>query len=167
MNIKIPVLMILLFACALQATAQNNFPYENYKTRTLSEILEISADLQKKPNEKLPVPDTIFSGDFLHSQVRVKFMSKSRPISTERKELLGSWQKSFSVDARTIALFTNEYLFMECGTEYWILVQGPVAAFFPKELKEGDMVSLYLTRAAGRKTKDGYDWILLVNEFDK
>jgi hypothetical protein len=164
---KIIILIAVILAFSIAAAAQSDFPYEKYKPRTISEILAISAEMQKKPDDKLPVPNIIFSADFLHSQVRVKFQNKSRPIPAERKELLGQWQKVFSVDGKLAARFTDEYLFTECGVEYWMPVQSQVASYFPKELKEGDMITLYLIRSAGRKTKDGFDWIFLVNEFEK
>jgi hypothetical protein len=48
-------------------------------------------------------------------------------------------------------------------------VQKPVTAYFPKELKEGDMVTLYLMRATGKRAQGSaaWDWIYLVNEFIK
>jgi hypothetical protein len=163
---KVAILTVVILAFSITSAAQNDFPYEKYKNRTLAEILQMSLDMGK-PSDNVPIPSIIFSGDFLHSSVRVKFMNKSRPISATRKEIMTLWQKTFSVDEKLVTLFTNEHLFTECGIEYWIPVQSQVASYFPKELKEGDMITLYLMRGPGKKTKESSDWVFLVNEFVK
>lgn len=163
---KVVILAAVILAFSIPAAAQNDFPYEKYKNRTVAEVLQLSFDI-KPPDDKGITTSLIFSADFLHSSARVKFMNKSRPISAARKELMTHWQKSFSVDEKLVARFINEYLFTECGVEYWMPVQSPVASYFPKELKEGDMITVYLIRGPGKKTKESSDWVFLVNEFEK
>lgn len=58
-------------------------------------------------------------------------------------------------------------LFKECDNEYWIPVQKQVIPHFAKELKKGDMVSLFIVRVGGEKAKDRWDWLFIVNEFQK
>ncbi len=168
--------LFLVTALSFSASAQDKFPYDKYKNRTLSEIVEQSSDFPKavfdaegKPLPVPGIPDFMFSPDFLHSQVRVRFMNKVRPIQAETKDVLNKWKTTFNIDDKLLGLFVSEYLFTECNREYWIAVQKQVADYFPKELKTGDMVTLYLIRAAGRKSKDGktFEMLFLVNEFEK
>jgi hypothetical protein len=159
------------FGQVTDAPTQSDFPYDKYTSRTLAEIIGLSSNFPKSDSngKPIPMPDLFFSADFLHSRVRVRFMNKSRTMPTDTKDLLESWRKSYGLDTKLIGRFETEYLFKECNSEYWIPVQSPVAAYFPKELKEGEMVTLYLIRSVGKKAADGksFDFIFLVNEFDK
>ncbi len=169
--VKIFLFLFVLLGSCLAIYAQDDFPYDKYLPRTLAEIGELNVALQNASpaGKDLKMGGLIFDADFLYSHARVKFMNKSRPISADRKELMGLWQKTFSIDEKNMALFENEYLFKECNTEYWIPVQKQVAGYFAKELKEGDMLTLYFLRASGKRAKGSevWDWIYLVNEFIK
>src|ERR1044072_2209760 len=162
MMVKIFFFSFFLLGNCLAAYAQNDFPYDKYSPRTLAEIGELNA-VTEKASPDINDPKTsgrILDADFLYSRVRVKFMNKSRPISAERKELMGFWQKTFGLDEKKMTLFENEYLFKECNTEYWMPVQKQVAGYFAGELKEGDMVTLYLMRASAKRAKGSgvWDW---------
>src|SRR5262245_6764514 len=102
MILRILTFFVLLCGVSLGISAQNNFPYEKYLARTMGEIGELNQGLQNaSPVAKDPkMNGLIFDADFLYSHVRVKFMNKSRPMSAERKETLGFWQKSFSLDEK-------------------------------------------------------------------
>ncbi len=170
MMVKIFFFSFILLGNCLAIYAQSDFPYDKYSPRTMGEIEELSLVMQNSmPDANIKTGGLIFDADFLYSHVRMKFMNKSRPVSAERKEVMGVWQRTFSLDEKTIASYESEYLFRECNKDYWIAVQKPVASYFPKELKEGDMVTLYLMRATGKRAKgsDVWDWIYLVNEFIK
>lgn len=164
-------LTLVIAGNLLPVLAQDKFPYEVYKPRTLSEIVALNSDLKSADViiGKKDIPQITLNADFLHSQARLKFMNKSRPVSSDRKELLKIWQKTFAVDEKIAALYENEYLFKECDTEHWIPVQKQVASYFPKELKENDMVSLFIMRIGGQKLKttNNWDWLFLANEFVK
>lgn len=58
-------------------------------------------------------------------------------------------------------------LVKECDKEYWVTVQKQVAGYFPKELKAGDRITLYLMVVGGVKTAEKWDVVFLVNEFRK
>ena len=168
-SLKLLFILFIFAGSAAAIRAQNTFPYEVYKARTVSEIIAANADLKTADVVfgKKDAPQMVLYADFLHSEARVKFMNKSRPISAARKELIKFWQTTFGIDEKLAALFENEYLFKECGVDYWIPVQKQVAAFFPKELKEGDTISLYMMRGGGARVGNAWDWLFLVNEFEK
>lgn len=163
------ILLFILIGNSLVIYAQeDSFPYDVYKPRTLSEIVILNLDVKNADvtvGKSKEAPQMVLNADLLHSQVRVKFMNKSRPISADRKELLKLWQKTFGIEDKIVNLYENEYLFKECDYDYWIPVQKQVAAYFPKELKEGDMVSLFIIRVGGRKINANWDWLFLTNEF--
>jgi hypothetical protein len=102
-----------------------------------------------------------------YSAVRVEFADKSRPISPARLNLIKSWQGTLGIDAKILTLLENEFLFKECDKEYWIPVQKQVAAYFPKELKKGDRITLYLMVVGGVKSNNGLEGVFLTNEFKK
>lgn len=167
---KFLLLLTLIFiGNSFTAYAQSDFPYDKYKPRTLSET--INQDPEGKAADliitKKDIPLVFSYTDLLYSQVRVKFMNKSRPFSADRKETFDLWKKTLAIDEKIVALYENEYLFKECNNEYWIPVQKQVAAFFPKELKEGDMISLFITRIGAKKINDNWDWLFLSSEFIK
>lgn len=166
---KLILALFVLAFCAATVRAQDEFPYDVYKPRTVSEMVALNADGKNADvvYGKTDAPQMVLYADFLHSQTRVKFANKSRPISAARRELLKFWQTTFKMDEKILNLYENEYLFKECESEHWIPVQKQVAAYFPKELKEGDMISLFLMRGGGRKVGSGWDWVFLVNEFKK
>ena len=63
--------------------------------------------------------------------------------------------------------YETEYLYKEGADEYWLGTQTPVAKYFPKELKPGDKITLYVISIGGYRTKDGVDCVILVEEYQK
>ncbi len=143
------------------------FPYEKYDPRTLSELVKMGEEAGKNtPNDKAKI---IIDGKPFYSAIRVKFVGTSKPVTKEEKDYLKLWQGSLGYDEEILKMYENKYLFKECDKEYWIPVQKQVATYFPKELKSGDMITLYLMYAGGFKLKptDEWDFLFLVNEFRK
>ncbi len=156
------LLIFALFFTAHIVPAQD-FDYDRYKPRTLSELIELNNPKLEDSTKKT----FIISADWFHSHVRLKYIGTSRVISAERKELINNWKKAFNINAETTDMFEKEYLFKECDKDYWLPVQKQVASFFPKELKAGEMVTLYLFFGGGIKTKVKSEYLFLVNEFVK
>jgi len=102
-----------------------------------------------------------------YSAVRVTYVGTSRPLTTEKKTLYKMWQESLGIDPKIPTMLENEYLVRECDKEYWVTVQKQVAGYFPKELKSGDRITLYLMVVGGVKITDKWDFVFLVNEFRK
>ncbi|HYJ90229.1 MAG TPA: hypothetical protein VEV84_02890, partial [Pyrinomonadaceae bacterium] len=103
------------------------------------------------------------------SVVRVKYAGKIREMSAVKKDLLKSyWAKLFAQDSDKYSdLYENDFLFTENGVEYWLPVQKQVSAYFPKELKEGDDIDIYIVRAGGVCIKKECDWLFLVEEYKR
>ena len=157
-------IFLLMFT---KSTLTQTFPYEEYKPRTLSELIA----MDESGSENIPKDkgQMIIHAKPFYSAVRVKFIGTSKPVSKEEIDYLKLWQGSLGYDAEILKFYENKYLFKECDKEYWIPVQKQVAAYFPKELKEGDMITLYLMYPGGLKLKptDNWNFLFLVNEFQK
>ncbi len=155
----------LLLACGPAALAQDSFPWDKYQSRTFAEVVRANND---EVNSRPALSDkvvSLFSGDPLYSQVRVTYTSTTRKIPPARKAHLEEWGKTFGVKPEIMALYESELLVTECGSEHWVPVQKQVLQHFEKELKKGDMVTLFTMFAGGRKIEGGWHWLFLVNEF--
>lgn len=168
---RILVLKLLLSSCAiligaLSCAAQNKFPYNEYDPRTVAELVQ-NGTAAIPPN--LTTKYMMLDAKPFYSAIRLKYVGTSRPVPPEKKEVFKMWQESMRPNADITALIDNEYLFRECDAEYWIPVQKQVAAYFPKELKSGDLITVYLMVIGGVRLapKDSYQPVFMVNEFRK
>lgn len=159
------VLFIAILSFFAQTSYSQSFPYQEYKTRTLGELVEMNSDVKKV--DYADKKGVLINSKPFYSAIRVEFTGKSRPISSEKMNLFKMWQESLGVNANVLTLLKDEYLFKECDKDYWIPVQKQVAAFFPKELKSGDKITLYLMAVGGVKPKDMWEFVFLTNEFKK
>ena len=157
-------ILLFVFAGISSASAQG-FPYQDFKPRTLREIAALEKDVEEAKYDK---PQIVFHGDLLLSVVRVVYTGESRQINKTKSEMLANWSKMYTGEKEDYAqLYQTDLLFTEDGKEYWLPVQKQVIPYFAKELKKGDVVDLYLVRAGGLHLKDSWDWMLLVEEFNK
>jgi hypothetical protein len=155
---------MLLLGCCFHSFAQG-FPWDDFKPRTLKEIVSLDAEEIKDSEKQNRV---ILHADMLLSVVRVKYTGKSRSISKTKKEFLQQWAQTFTGDGeKYAAMYEEDLLFTESGVDYWLPVQKRVTPHFAKELKEGEDVDLYLVRAGGVCSKKVCDWFFLVEEFQK
>lgn len=156
---RISIVFVLL-ACYGLANGQDT--WDRHKTRTLSEIVQQHSD-----SETLKGSDAFFTGDEFPSQVRVTYTGSSRKVSTARQDHIASWTKTTGRSPEIGKLFDTEMLFIEGSVEYWLPVQRQVIPYFSKELKKGERVTLYTVWIGGYKCTGKWDWIFLVNEFDR
>lgn len=165
--------MITAFVLGFYSAAfsQDESPWDKYKFRTLPEIIKFNDGVVAE-SMKITKPagkTDLISADLFHSKVRISFVGTSRPISKTHQELMTHWSKSLGFSQDTINLYEKEFLFKDCDKEYWIPVQKKVSEFFPKELKPGDMVTLFVIHVGGRKESAAkeFDWLFLSTEFEK
>lgn len=155
---------VLLLGCCTLSLAQG-FPWDDFKPRTLKEIVSLDAREIKESEKQNKV---ILHADMLLSVVRVKYTGKSRRISETKKGFLLNWAQTFTSNGEQYtAMYEEDLLFTEGGVEYWLPVQKKVVPHFAKELKAGDDVDVYLVRAGGVCSKKVCDWFFLVEEFQK
>ena len=160
--------VVVVLAGGLGVRAQDTFPYDQFMPRTVGELVRAGAASIDVDNDPAKVHMMIDAKPFL-SAIRLKYVGTSRPVPAERRQVLEMYQKSMQPKADIPSLVDNEYLFRECDTEYWIPVQKQVAAYFPKELKPGDMITVYLMVIGGIKlnSKDPYQPVFLIEEYKK
>lgn len=165
-NFLLSLLLTAILSVFSQTIYSQGFPYQEYKTRTLSELIEMGSDVKKTDLEDKQ--GILIQAKPFYSAIRVEYTGKSRTISSEKINLFKIWQGSLGINAKVLTLLQDEYLFKECDQEYWIPVQKQVAAYFPKELKSGDRITLYLMAVGGVKVKkNDWDFVFLTNEFKK
>jgi hypothetical protein len=162
---RILLLLILISPLLTFISFAQGFPWDDFKRRTLKEIVSVDA---KEIEDSELENRAIFHTDLLLSVVKVKYMGKSRPLSEVKKDFLKKWAQTFAPNADEYAAhYEKDFLFMEGDVEYWLPVQKKVSAYFPKELKEGEEVDIYIVRAGGVCSKKVCDWLFLVEEFQK
>lgn len=163
-------LMFVLAICSFSSpfTFAQDFPYQEYKTRTLSELIAMD-DVEANKDFANGKGQMIIHTKPFYSAVRVKYIGTSKLVTKEEKDYLKLWQGTLGYPEEIPQMYENKYLFKECDKEYWIPVQKQVAAYFQKELKENDMITLYLMYPGGIKLKptDNWNFIFLVNEYQK
>jgi len=140
------------------------FPWDEFKPRTLKEIAGMEGDVDKRDQKENNV---VFHANILSSRVRVTYTGTSRAISKTKTEMIRNWCKSMGQTKEYADSYESEFLFIEDSLEYWLPVQKKVSAYFDKELTKGDAIDLYLVRAGGIRTAGKWDWMLLVEEFQK
>ncbi|HJP85072.1 MAG TPA: hypothetical protein VJ852_03735 [Gemmatimonadaceae bacterium] len=126
-------------------------------------IRESAPALHKDSADKRP------SDHFLHGNptlATVIYKGRSRSINPIRVSLLRDWGLSFLRDSTLSADFHREYLFQEGDSLFWLPVQDRVAAYFPKELRAGQQVNLYVILIAGEYLDGKITWAFIVNEFN-
>ena len=162
---RILILLILVSPLFTSTAFGQGFPWDDFKRRTLKEIVNIDArEIEESGREN----KVIFHADTLLSMIRVKYTGKSRPLAEVKKDFLKKWAQTFSQNAHEYAAhYERDYLFKEGDVEYWLPVQKQVSAYFLKELKEDEEVDIYIVRAGGVCSKKLCDWLFLVEEFQK
>ena len=157
--------VLALFASG--ASAQG-FNYDAYQPTTLYEAKAEFIEVARQPISGRP-------GAFLTSyfnqggqrwRAQATYSGKSRPLDAEELKFVRDWLKSSQRD-ELADIFVDSHLFTLDGAEYWLPVQAPVAKFFPKELKPGDKIDLYLVEIGGTRRGDHWLWLPLVSEFRK
>lgn len=138
---------------------------DDYKSRTLKEVTTKASDAESLGNKEETM---MVEADILPSRVRVTYKGSARPIPQIKKEVLLQWARRYagSVEHYTVP-YETEMLFTENGTEYWLAVRKQSLTHFEQELKKGEAVDLYLIRVGAARIGDKWEWMLLVESFQK
>jgi hypothetical protein len=138
--------------------------WDTYKSRTLMEIIENHKSDLGNGGEQVSI---LLTGDSFPSRVSLRYTGKSRKVTRQRTEVISGWAKSQKVNAEIVALFERELLFIEGPVEYWIPVQKQLIPYFQREVKEGEVINLFVIWIGARKEMDNIEWVFLGNEFNK
>lgn len=163
------LLLTLVFATISQTVKAQGFPYHLYDTRTMAELNELNSVAEK--TQVVGKTQIAISANPFYSAVRVEYAGQSRTLSERKLGFYKLWATALDVgssntDFNILDIIQKEYLFKECDKEYWITVSTPAANDFPKDMKKGDRITLYLMMAGGLKfDKEAWDYMYLANSF--
>ena len=147
-----------------QASSKKPRTLDDYQPRTLKEI----AALEPDPKSLRDKQDRLFvTADFLPSRVRVTHRGSTRPIPKFKKEALCQWARLYAgFPEHYTKPYQTEMLFVENGVRYWLAVPKKSLPQL-KKFKKDEALDLYLIRVGGAIIAEKYDWMLLVEDFQK
>ncbi|NNE68128.1 MAG: hypothetical protein HKN33_16310 [Pyrinomonadaceae bacterium] len=160
---------VLVFSAVCETAYSQGFPYHLYAPRTLSELNDLNTKVMKE-SEVEGSKNLAISAKPFYSAIRLQYAGKSRSLSKEKAGLFKIWAESLNVQSTNtksgvLDIIKKEYLFRECEKEYWLTVQTPAANDFPKDMADGDLITLYLMVVGGIETKGKWESIYLTNSF--
>ena len=163
---KLQALLAALTLTLFAGGAARAFDYDAFQPTTLSKA---RAEFVEVASQPIPGrPGAFLTSSFNQGGQRWRtpatYTGQSRPLDADELKFIRDWLKS-SQRENLAGIFTDSHLFTADGVEYWLPVQAPVATFFPKELKPGDKIDLYLVEIGGTRRGDRWLWLPLVSEF--
>ena len=162
---------IVLLSLPLNA-ADGQARWDRYEAGTLTAIIRaqgpiILANESLVPTKSSPKhPGYHYSGEDYPTRALVVYKGDSRPLDPNRREILRGWGLAFQRDSTVADNFTREYLFQEGDQALWLPVQDTVASYFQKELKPGQLVTLYAMFLGAYYAGRDITWAFIVNEFE-
>lgn len=168
-KLVITLLLLFVFSGITQTAYSQGFPYHLYAPRTMAELTELNSVAEK--TQTIGKTQISISAKPFYSAVRLEYMGENRKLSERKSAFYKIWATALNVgsantDQDVLDVIEKEYLFKECDKEYWITVQTPAANDFPKDLKKGDLITLYLMMAGGMKyDEEAWNYMYLTNSF--
>lgn len=138
---------------------------DDYKLRTLKEIRAVGADIVKEQTEGAT---TLVHGDLFPSRVRVTYKRSTRPLTPEKKDVIYRWAQQYAgAPQHYTGQYTAEALFTENGADHWLVVKSEDPPWLRKNVRRGRAVDLHLIRLGAFKSRNTWQWVLLVEHFAK
>jgi len=160
------IIVALLFALPFRGSLAQS-TWDRYQPGTLTAATSAADSIIRQSLIEVPDkhPSEHFFGDKRAILATVIYKGDSRPINPIKHQLIARWGMSILRDSSIAADFHREYLFQEGDKLFWLPVQDPVATYFPKELRPGQAVSLFVMLIAAYSEDDVITWATIVNEF--
>ena len=138
---------------------------EDYQARTLREIAANGMEAVTRGEAE---GNAIVIGDLLPSRVTVTNTGNTRQMPAARKEVIRSWAARYAGSMEHYTLpYQTEYQFMENGAPYWIAVRTQSLPDFEQSFRNGDKIDLELIRLGGVNNGGRWEWVLLVENFNR
>ena len=159
---------VVLFGAA-QVSFSQGFPYHLYSPRTMAELAVLGSEIED--GQTVGLTKLGISANPFYSAVRLEYAGEMRNLSERKIGYYKMWAAALDVGStntkqNVLDILQKEYLFKECDKEYWITVSTPAANDFPKEMKKGNRITLYLMLAGGMKyDKEAWTGMYLANSF--
>jgi hypothetical protein len=154
---------LLLGGLARTGQAQNN--WSRYTPGTMDAVIQQHDSSIRADHAGKKGPALVVSGDDFPTVARVTYRGESRPLDSNRREVLREWSLAFLRDTSAVTDFHREYLFQEGKRAMWLPVQDTVASYLGRELRPGQPVTLYVIWAGAHYAGKDITWTFLVNEF--
>jgi hypothetical protein len=137
----------------------------DYKPRTLKVIAAPERYADGRGNKEETVRVT---ADILPSRVRVTYTGLSRPLPQIKKEVVHQWARLYAGSTESYTEpYDTEMLFTEDRAEYWLAVRKKALPQVRQELKQGELVDLYLIRVGAARASGKWEPMLLIESFQK
>ena len=156
----------LAYGQTLDAQPKKARTRADYKLRTLKKIAGAGSNLMSEHGrEGTTESDSLVHGDLYPSRVRVTYRGAARPLSQDKKDVIGKWAQRYAGDPDHYLVYMDEVLFTEGGVDHWLVVRSTLLPSFKRDLRRGRAVDLYLIRLGAFKTSGKWTWVLLVEDF--
>jgi hypothetical protein len=168
-NLLSVTFLLITFTFVVQTSYSQGFPYHLYNTRTMAELTELNSVARIAEDAK-KTQIAIMASPF-YSAVRLEYAGESRNLSEKKLEFYKIWAETLDIGSsdnnlNILNVIKKEYLFKECDKEYWLAVSTTAANYFPKDMKKGDRMTLYLMMTGGFKfDKEAWNYMYLTNSF--
>lgn len=135
----------------------------DYHPRTLKDV---SA---RVPNDTVRVDEhgkLILRGDILPSRVSVTYVGHGRRLPQAKKDVLSGWAQLYAgAPEHYTKPYERELLFREGKKDYWVAIRKQSITQFNKVVKNGKPVDVYLIRLGWAGIGDGWEPLLLMENF--
>jgi hypothetical protein len=137
----------------------------DYAPRTLAEIAAAGSQLMSTSDKE---GTTYVHGDLFPSKVTMIYKGSARPVSGSKKDLINQWAQRYAgAPTHYTARYQTDVLFVQDGMSYWFTAGSETVRRFKQEMKKGGKVDLYVIRLGALKNGDKWEWVLLVENFEK
>ncbi len=152
------ILLPALVGSAFSQGVKKPRTLDDYSPRTLKELAALSDSRGSSGRD----------GEVFPSRVRVTYSGSTRPLPQLKKDVIAEWARRFAGMPEFYTVpYEKEVLFSEEGHEHWLAVKKEFLSEFAKELRNGDVVELYLIQLGRIRTGDKWEAVLLVEKFAK
>jgi hypothetical protein len=166
---KLLALVAAALSLSVSPVLAQGIDHDRFQPSTLAALVKnlgkSGAEFDAQFPERKP-QDFIFDTELSHWAVPVIYTGRERPMDPIELDYVRGIHKSIHQEQMG-ALYEKALLFRADGRDYWLPVQTPVIPYFSKELKIGQEIDLYLVQPGGVRRANGWEWLFLVEDFQK
>ena len=140
---------------------------QGFPVLSFAQMITLDEQLIREQHKPERPGDLFFNpGENGGARVHAVYTGQSRPLDPRHQAFITAFASTSVGNDQYATLYQREYRFTANGQDWWLPAQNQVAAYFAKELKASQMVTLYVRNAGGFRLSDSWDWVFLVEEFD-
>jgi hypothetical protein len=140
---------------------------QGFPVLSFAQMITLDEQLIREQHKPDRPGDLFFNpGENGGARVHAVYTGQSRPLDQRHQAFIIAFASTSVGNDQYATLYQREYRFTANGKDWWLPAQSQVAAYFAKELKAGQTVTLYVRNAGGFRLSDSWDWVFLIEEFD-